>query len=187
MFTVSRVNCVTLYTAKPADQSSFPSPRMQSQMLGSQCMRKAQFAFKPASSGRACLLNRRSIGQYQRSRRLATVTMSKTVLVPLGNGSEEMEAVTIIDVLRRAGAEVTVASVEVDLTVECSRQVKIVADKLIKDVAEAAFDIIVLPVRTRHWLCSGKAAELGSCISLSRASTYASWQPSHYRLLSEHT
>lgn len=72
---------------------------------------------------------------------------SKTVLVPLGKGSEEMEAVTIIDVLRRAGAEVTVASVERDLTVECSRQVKIVADRLIHDVAETSFDIIVLPVR----------------------------------------
>lgn len=77
-----------------------------------------------------------------------TSASNKTALVPLGNGSEEMEAVTIIDVLRRAGADVTVASVENSLTVECSRQVKIVADILIEDVANAKFDIIILPVRS---------------------------------------
>ena len=70
----------------------------------------------------------------------------KVVLVPIGNGSEEMEAVTIIDVMRRAGASVTVASVESDLTVKCSRGVKIVADALMPQVAEDQYDLIVLPV-----------------------------------------
>lgn len=73
---------------------------------------------------------------------------TKKVLVPLGNGTEEMEAVTIIDVMRRAGATVTVASVESDLTVKCSRDVKIVADELISHAAERQFDLIVLPVRS---------------------------------------
>ena len=70
----------------------------------------------------------------------------KTVLVPLGNGTEEMEAVTIIDVFRRAGANVTVASVESDLTVVCSRDVKIVADELMNKAAQKQYDLIVLPV-----------------------------------------
>ena len=71
---------------------------------------------------------------------------AKTVLVPLGNGTEEMEAVTLIDVLRRAGANVTVASVESDLTVKCSRDVKIVADQLIGQAAQKEYDLVVLPV-----------------------------------------
>ena len=70
----------------------------------------------------------------------------KTVLVPIGNGSEEIEAVTIIDVMRRAGAIVTVASVESDTTVKCSRDVRVVADALITQVAEEQYDLIVLPV-----------------------------------------
>ena len=35
--------------------------------------------------------------------------MTKKVLVPIADGTEEIEAVCIIDVLRRAGAEVTIA------------------------------------------------------------------------------
>jgi putative intracellular protease/amidase len=39
------------------------------------------------------------------------------VLVPIANGSEELETVTIIDTLVRAGAKVTLASVEENLQV----------------------------------------------------------------------
>lgn len=67
------------------------------------------------------------------------------MLVPVANGSEEMEAVIIIDVLRRAGAHVTVASVESGLEVTCSRGVKLVADALIADAAHDTYDLIALP------------------------------------------
>ncbi|MCO5547121.1 hypothetical protein L7F22_000563 [Adiantum nelumboides] len=67
------------------------------------------------------------------------------VLVPIANGSEEMEAVMIIDILRRASMTVTVASVEDTLQIEASRKVKLVADKLIEDVKDTPFDLIVLP------------------------------------------
>jgi protein deglycase len=70
--------------------------------------------------------------------------MTKQVLVPIADGSEEIEAVTIIDVLRRAGAEVVVASVGA-LQITASRGVKIVADCLIGDCRDRKFDLVVLP------------------------------------------
>ena len=70
----------------------------------------------------------------------------KRVLVPIAEGTEEMEAVITIDVLRRAGAAVTVASVSESLTVTCSRGVKLVADALIKDLKDdVKWDLVALP------------------------------------------
>ena len=70
--------------------------------------------------------------------------MSKKVLIPIANGTEEIEAVCIIDVLRRAGAAVTVASVDT-LQVTASRGVKLVADRLIADCVNETYDLIALP------------------------------------------
>eukprot|EP00252_Welwitschia_mirabilis_P024969 TRINITY_DN7634_c0_g1_i1.p1 TRINITY_DN7634_c0_g1~~TRINITY_DN7634_c0_g1_i1.p1 ORF type:complete len:391 (-),score=101.95 TRINITY_DN7634_c0_g1_i1:411-1583(-) len=67
------------------------------------------------------------------------------VLVPIANGSEEMEAVIIIDILRRANADVVVASIEKTLAIVASRNVKLVADKKIDDVSTSTYDLIVLP------------------------------------------
>jgi len=67
------------------------------------------------------------------------------VLVPIANGSEEMEAVIIVDILRRAGAKVVVASVESETAIIASRKVKLVADTLISDVLDTTFDLIILP------------------------------------------
>ena len=70
---------------------------------------------------------------------------AKRVLVPIAEGTEEMEAVITVDVLRRAGAAVTLASVSDSLLVTCSRGVKLVADALIKDVADDKWDLVALP------------------------------------------
>ncbi|CAJ2650173.1 unnamed protein product [Trifolium pratense] len=67
------------------------------------------------------------------------------VLIPIAHGSEEIEVVTLIDILRRAKANVIVASVEKTLGVMASQGTKIVADKLISDVKESAHDLIILP------------------------------------------
>ena len=71
--------------------------------------------------------------------------MSKKVMVPIANGTEEIEAVCIIDTLRRAGAEVTVASVEATLQVTASRGTKLVADTFIADCAGTVYDCIAIP------------------------------------------
>ena len=71
--------------------------------------------------------------------------MQKTVLVPVADGTEELEAVAIIDVLRRVGAAVTVASVSGSRQITASRGVVIVADALIEDCLEMDFDLVVLP------------------------------------------
>lgn len=70
--------------------------------------------------------------------------MPKTVLVPIADGTEELEAVSIIDVLRRADANVTVASVD-NLQITASRGTKLVADKLISGCKNAEYDLIALP------------------------------------------
>lgn len=70
--------------------------------------------------------------------------MPKSVLVPVADGTEEIEAVTIIDILRRAGADVVVASVQTGI-ITASRGVKLVADCLIADCLQTDFDLVVLP------------------------------------------
>ena len=70
--------------------------------------------------------------------------MSKKVLVPISDGVEELEAVTIIDILRRAGADVTVASVA-GVEVLASRGVKLRADATIHASLADVYDLIALP------------------------------------------
>ncbi len=70
--------------------------------------------------------------------------MTKTVLVPIAQGSEEMECVIVIDMLRRAGIKVVVVS-DLDI-VTCSRGVKIIPDILFRNMEQnETFDAIVLP------------------------------------------
>lgn len=68
------------------------------------------------------------------------------VLVPIGLGTEEMEAVILVDVLRRAGADVVMASVEPDLKIEGSGGMKLVSDAFISSCSDKIFDLVALPV-----------------------------------------
>lgn len=67
-----------------------------------------------------------------------------TVLVPLAPGCEELEAVTIIDLLRRANIKVVVAGLE-DGPVTASRGVVLLADVLLESVLDHDFDMVILP------------------------------------------
>jgi len=70
---------------------------------------------------------------------------AKRALIPIADGSEEIEAVCIIDTLRRAEVDVTVASVMGRLEITAARGTRIVADALIEDCGDATYDVIALP------------------------------------------
>ena len=69
--------------------------------------------------------------------------MSK-VLVPLADGCEELEAVTIIDILRRAGVEVVVAGLKPGI-VTASRGVLLMPDCTLEVALQDRYDMMVLP------------------------------------------
>jgi 4-methyl-5(b-hydroxyethyl)-thiazole monophosphate biosynthesis len=66
-------------------------------------------------------------------------------LVPLAAGFEEIEAVTIIDVLRRGGIEVLVAGLDGAGPVEGAHGITVQAPLALDTQRSAAFDLIVLP------------------------------------------
>ena len=68
----------------------------------------------------------------------------KRVLVPLAPGFEEIEAITVIDILRRAGVSVTVAGTQAG-PIEASRQTRHLPDCTLDEVHAGDFDMLVLP------------------------------------------
>ena len=66
------------------------------------------------------------------------------VLVPLAEGFEELEAITVIDLLRRAGFDVTSAGLD-EGPVTASRGSVLIPDTSIDKVMDQDFDLIVLP------------------------------------------
>ncbi len=67
-----------------------------------------------------------------------------TVLIPLAEGFEELEAVTVIDLLRRAGVAVVTAGLQAG-SITASRGVVILPDATLDAVLSQDFDMIVLP------------------------------------------
>lgn len=67
------------------------------------------------------------------------------VLVPLAKGFEDIEAVTVVDVLRRGGVEVVMASISDSVEVESAHGIAVKADALFRDVSGDEYDAIVLP------------------------------------------
>ncbi len=67
-----------------------------------------------------------------------------TVLIPLAEGFEEIEAVTVVDLLRRAGVEVVTAGLKPG-SVTASRGVVMLPDVTLDAVLDRNFDMIVLP------------------------------------------
>lgn len=71
--------------------------------------------------------------------------MKKRVLCLLFPGFEEIEALTPVDLLRRAGAEVVLASLTGDPLVTGRCQVTVQADATLAAVAEQSFDLLLIP------------------------------------------
>ncbi|PSO43841.1 DJ-1 family protein [Candidatus Saccharibacteria bacterium SW_7_54_9] len=89
-------------------------------------------------------------GQARETRALQTPNgagSSLSALVPIADGSEEMEAVITADVLVRGGVSVTLASAKTDKTLQCtmSRGVRLVADKRISECVSDHFDAVAIP------------------------------------------
>ncbi len=69
----------------------------------------------------------------------------KRIAVQLAEGFEEIEAVTIIDILRRAEIEVITISITGKLEITGSHKITIIADQLFEDTDYSAIDMIILP------------------------------------------
>jgi 4-methyl-5(b-hydroxyethyl)-thiazole monophosphate biosynthesis len=66
------------------------------------------------------------------------------VLVPLAQGCEELEAVTVVDLLRRAAIEVITAGLD-EKPVRASRGMLLVPDMTLEQALNHDYDMIVLP------------------------------------------
>jgi len=70
---------------------------------------------------------------------------TKKVAVFLANGFEEIEAITPIDLLERAGITVDTVSITENNLVESARKVRVLADKVIKEINFSEYDMLILP------------------------------------------
>lgn len=73
------------------------------------------------------------------------MAMAKKVLCLLGSGFEEIETIVPIDLMRRAGIEVTLASLTVDRRVQGRSQIRIEADTTLADVDSNSYDLLFIP------------------------------------------
>ncbi|MCU1718224.1 DJ-1 family glyoxalase III [Pseudomonas sp. 5P_3.1_Bac2] len=71
--------------------------------------------------------------------------MTLRALICVAEGVEDLECVTLIDVLRRAEIEVVVASIEDRRMITCARGTRLTADAMLMDVLAQHFDLLVLP------------------------------------------
>lgn len=67
------------------------------------------------------------------------------VLIPAADGSESLETVSLLNVLRRGGITVQLASITGSLDLTLTRDIRLRADAHYDDVAGEAFDAIILP------------------------------------------
>lgn len=67
------------------------------------------------------------------------------IYVMLGDGFEELEALSVVDVARRAGIDTPMVSVSQNKQVESARGIRIIADQLLDEIKIVQDDMIVIP------------------------------------------
>ena len=67
-----------------------------------------------------------------------------SVLVPLAQGCEELEAITIVDLMRRAGIDVVTAGLDAQ-SVKASRGTVLIPDTTLDQALKKEYDMVVLP------------------------------------------
>lgn len=71
--------------------------------------------------------------------------MAVKVLIPMAEGCEELEAVTLIDIFRRAGFEVVIAGLGESVPVKCARGTVILPNVGLDRALNEAYDLVALP------------------------------------------
>jgi len=83
----------------------------------------------------------------------------KKVLIPLAEGFEEIEALTVADVLRRAELEVVLVGLPGSI-VKGRSNIKVISDKKIEDINSKDFDAIVLPGGSPGYINLGRSQKV---------------------------
>lgn len=100
--------------------------------------------------------------------------MSRKALVFLADGFEEVEAVTPVDYLRRAGVTVITASVSGSTTVMGAHGIPVIADSLVTELPEGAiWDVLICPGGMPG--ASNIAASPSACALLKAQGTAGRW------------
>lgn len=100
---------------------------------------------------------------------------TKTVLFAISTGTESIEFTAPYDILKRAGANITIAKVkdptnpELSLTVTTAQGLKIQADILIEQVTRNEYDMIVCPGGLPNAEYLGKCKELVEMLKKQKA------------------
>ncbi|MFN2365330.1 MAG: DJ-1 family glyoxalase III [Desulfurivibrionaceae bacterium] len=71
--------------------------------------------------------------------------MAVKVLIPMAEGSEELEAVTLVNIFRRAGFEVVIAGPGELVPIKCARGTVIVPNVTLDRALREEYDLVVLP------------------------------------------
>ncbi|CAH0712817.1 unnamed protein product, partial [Brenthis ino] len=114
---------------------------MFSRQIRNVCL-NSSFNFQYSLASNYCKISFR-----QPRKLISTSTMSKTALMIMAQGAEEMETVITVDMLRRAGVSVTLAGLDGNAPVLCSRQITVVPDKSLADALaeKPQYDAVILP------------------------------------------